>query len=77
MLFNCRVGEGCVIRHNAVVDGCDLPPGFHVPSTARIGPHTDLASVPKVNAQASEFSEDVARTNNSLVQGYKRIQNEL
>ena len=77
VLFNCRVDEGCVIRHNAVVDGCDLPPGFHVPSTERIGPHTDLASVPKVNAQASEFSEDVARTNNSMVQGYKRIQNEL
>ncbi|MBF4499719.1 carbonate dehydratase, partial [Vibrio vulnificus] len=26
---------------------------------------------------ASEFSEDVARTNNSLVQGYKQIQNEF
>ena len=37
----------------------------------------DLASVPKGNAQASEFSEDVVRTNNSLVQGYMRIQNEL
>lgn len=27
--------------------------------------------------QASEFSEDVACTNNQLVQGYKRIQNEF
>lgn len=77
VLFNCTVGDGCVVRHNAVVDGRDLPPGFYVPSTERIGPRTDLASVPKVSAEASEFSEDVARTNNSLVQGYKRIQNEL
>lgn len=77
VLFNCTVGEGCVVRHNAVVDGCELPPGFYVPSTQRIGPNTDLASIPKVSAQASEFSESVARTNNALVQGYKKIQNEF
>jgi carbonic anhydrase/acetyltransferase-like protein (isoleucine patch superfamily) len=77
VLFNCSVGEGCVVRHNAVVDGIELPAGFYVPSTERIGPLTVLQNMPKVNAQASEFSEDVARTNNWLVQGYKRIQNEL
>lgn len=71
------MGEGCVIRHNSVVDGCNLPPGFYVPSTQRIGPKTDLASIEKVAPWASEFSEDVAKTNNTLVQGYKRIQNEL
>ncbi|MCA1324730.1 carbonate dehydratase [Herbaspirillum sp. alder98] len=77
VLFNCRIGEKCVVRHNAVVDGCDLPPGFYVPSTERIGPRTDLGSIAKVTVQASEFSEDVARTNNSLVKGYQRIRNEL
>ncbi len=77
VLFNCRVGDGCVVRHNAVVDGADLPPGFYVPSTERIGPHTDLAAMPRVTAQATEFSEDVVRTNHSLVQGYKQLQNEF
>lgn len=77
VLFNCSVGDGCVVRHNSVVDGCDLPPGFYVPSTERIGPNTDLDQIPRVSAQASEFSEDVARTNNELVQGYKRLQNEF
>ncbi len=77
VLFNCTVGEGCVVRHNAVVDGRDLPSGFYVPSTQRIGPQTDLSSIPKVTAQASEFSESVVRTNNDLVQGYKKIQNEF
>lgn len=77
VLFNCAVGEGCVVRHNAEVDGIELPAGFYVPSTERIGPLTVLANLPKVNAQATDFSEDVARTNNWLVQGYKRIQNEL
>jgi carbonic anhydrase/acetyltransferase-like protein (isoleucine patch superfamily) len=27
VVFNCRIGDGCVVRHNAVVDGNDLPPG--------------------------------------------------
>ena len=77
VLFNCTIDDGCVVRYNAVVDGVTLPPGFYVPSTERIGPNTDLSSFPKVSASASEFSEDVARTNNELVQGYKRLQNEF
>lgn len=77
VLFNCKVGDGAVVRHNAVVDGADLPAGFYVPSTEKIGPDTDLSRIAKVSPHASAFSEDVARTNNSLVQGYKNIQNEL
>jgi len=77
VLFDCAVGHRCVVRHNAVVDGLDLPAGFYVPSTLRIGPGTDLASIPKVTADESEFSESVVRTNNSLVLGYKRLQNEF
>ena len=77
VLFNCAVGDGCVASHNAVVDGCDLPPGLHVPSTQCIGPHTDVAAIRRVTAEAFEFSEDVVRTNNALVQGYKRLEGEL
>lgn len=77
VLFNCSVEDRCVVRYNAVVDGCHLPPGFYVHSTQRIGPETDLDSLPQVPADASEFSEDVARTNNQLVLGYKAIQNEF
>ncbi|WP_158774217.1 gamma carbonic anhydrase family protein [Cobetia sp. L2A1] len=77
VLFDCTIEDGCVIRFNAVVDGCHLPAGFHVPSNRRVGRSTDLESLPRVSVDASEFSEDVARTNNSLVLGYKRIQNEF
>ncbi len=77
VLFNCTLGDGVVVRYNAVVDGVDLPESFYVPSTERIGKTTDLSQIPRVSPQASAFSEDVARTNVSLVQGYKRIQNEL
>lgn len=77
VLFNCTVEDGCVVRYNAVVDGCHLPPGFYVRSTERLGAETDLASLPQVSADASDFSEDVARTNNDLVRGYKHIQNEF
>ena len=73
VLFNCTIDDGCVVRYNAVVDGCHLPPGFYVRSTERIGPETDLAALPQVTADASDFSEDVARTNNALVLGYKLI----
>jgi carbonic anhydrase/acetyltransferase-like protein (isoleucine patch superfamily) len=77
VLFNCKVGDGCVVRYNAVVDGVDLPASFYVPSTERIGPATRLESIPRVSMQASEFSEDVARTNNELVAAYKRLANEF
>ncbi|MBB6522237.1 carbonate dehydratase [Pseudoteredinibacter isoporae] len=77
VLFNCTVERDSVVRHNAVVNDCHLPESFYVPSTSRIDAKTDLSSIPKVSAAASEFSEDVARTNNWLVQGYKKIQNEL
>ncbi len=77
VLFNCHVGEGCVVRHNAVVDGCHLPPGFYVPSTTRIGPKTDLTQIPRVTADATEFSEDVAHTNIDLEKGNKALSNEF
>ena len=77
VLFECDAGKGCVVDHNSVVDDCDLPAGCYVPSTPRIGHHTDLATIPKVTADASEFSEDVARTNNWLVQEYKSIGGEF
>jgi hypothetical protein len=48
-----------------------------VASTTRIGPETDLSRFPMVSVCASEFSEDVARTNVDLVRGYKALQNEF
>ncbi len=73
VLFDCVVGDACVVCHNAVVDSRDLPAGSYVASALRIGPDTDLATIPKVPADAAAFSEDVMRTNNSLVQGYKQL----
>lgn len=77
VLFNCTVEDRCVVRHNAVIDDVHLPAGFYVQSTERICTQTDLSTLPQVSADTSEFSEDVARTNNELVLGYKSIQNEF
>lgn len=77
VLFNCNVGHGCVVRHNSVVDGVDLPAGSYVPSTERIGPGTDLSTLRKVTQVHYEFSESVVRTNHALVQGYKKLHNEF
>lgn len=77
VLFNCTVKRRCVVRHNSVVDGAQLPEGFYVPSTTYINAKTDLDTIPRVTAAASDFSEDVARTNVELVKGYKKISNEF
>ncbi len=77
VLFNCVVGDDAVIRHNSVVEGCQVPPRFHIPSTMTIHSDTDLSSIPQVTPDFSSFSEDVARTNIWLVQGYKRLRNEF
>jgi carbonic anhydrase/acetyltransferase-like protein (isoleucine patch superfamily) len=77
VLFNCTVHDGCVVRHNCVIDGCELPTGFYVPSTTKVNYNTDLSTIPKVSAEASDFSEDVVRANIELVQGYKKLSNEF
>jgi carbonic anhydrase/acetyltransferase-like protein (isoleucine patch superfamily) len=77
VIFNCDIGDGVVIRHNAVVENCRLPKNFHVPSTTSIHSDSDLSLVPKVDPDVRSFSESVAATNQILVQGYKRIQNEF
>jgi carbonic anhydrase/acetyltransferase-like protein (isoleucine patch superfamily) len=87
---NVFIGPYAVIRADEVDDAGDLEPirigahsniqdgvVIHSKSTERIGPRTDLAAMPRVTAQATEFSEDVVRTNHELVQGYKRLQNEF
>ena len=77
VLFNCEVGEGSVVRHNSVVEGCRVPPRFHIPSTTNIHNDDDLARIEPVPVDVTAFSEDVARTNVDLVKGYKRLANEF
>ncbi|MBA3847887.1 MAG: carbonate dehydratase [Planctomycetes bacterium] len=77
VVFNCTIGAGSVVRHNSVVENCHVPEGFHIPSTSNIHSDTELATVPRVSADATSFSEGVVSQNLDLVKGYKRIQNEF
>lgn len=77
VLFNCTVGDRSVVRHNSVVEGCCIPPGFHIPSTSNIRSDADLAGIEQVTPQAADFSESVALANHELVKGYKKLQNEF
>lgn len=77
VIFQSHVHDGCVIRHNCVVDGLDLPAQLHVPPMTNIGPHFDLRQIAQVPADYSSFSESVVSANNWLVKGYKRLANEL
>jgi carbonic anhydrase/acetyltransferase-like protein (isoleucine patch superfamily) len=77
VVFNCEIGDGSVIRHNSVVENCHIPAGFHIPSTTTIHADAELARVPRVDPDVTSFSESVVATNQWLVEGYKRIRNEL
>lgn len=77
VLFNCKVGNHSVVRHNSVVEGCTIPERFYIPSTTNIHSYTDLCRIEQVPTQVSDFSEDVLRANHELVKGYKKLQNEF
>jgi carbonic anhydrase/acetyltransferase-like protein (isoleucine patch superfamily) len=77
VLFCTTIQNGCVIRHNCVVDGIDLPENYHVPPMMNIGLGFNLASIEKVPPEYSSFSESVVSANNALVEGYKKLANEL
>lgn len=77
VLFNCEVGDGSAVRHNSVVEGCNIPAGFYIPSTTTIHSDSDLNQIEQVSRDATDFSEAVAKANNELVKGYKKLQNEF
>ena len=77
VVFRTNIGAGCVIRHNCVIDGLDLPQGFHVPPMTNIGPEFDLNLIEKVTPEYATFSESVVSANNVLVEGYKRLANDF
>lgn len=77
VIFRTEIGNGCVVRHNCVIDGLDLPDKFHVPPITNIGPGFDLNSISKVPPEYSSFSESVVSANHTLVEGYKQVMNEL
>ncbi|WP_428033942.1 DapH/DapD/GlmU-related protein [Amphritea sp.] len=77
VVFRAHINDGCVIRHNCVIDGLDLPAQMHVPPMTSIGPEFDLKLIKQVPPDYSSFSESVVAANHSLVEGYKKISNEL
>lgn len=77
VIFLTKIGDGCVVRHNCVIDGLDLPEKFHVPPMTNIGPGFNLDTIEKVPPEYSTFSESVVSANHYLVQGYKNLANEL
>lgn len=77
VIFNCKIGDGCVVRHNVVVDGFDLPECYHVPSSACVGPGFDLSTISKTEPEHVSFSKSVVDANKYLVKGYRCLCNEF
>ena len=57
VLFNCKIGNNSAIRHNAVVDGRDLPSNFYVPAMSYINAKTDLAAYPQLMSRLPNFQK--------------------
>jgi carbonic anhydrase/acetyltransferase-like protein (isoleucine patch superfamily) len=77
VVFNCKLGESCVVRHNSVVEDVTLPPLFHIPAAQSVHSETDLAKIPRITTDAAKFSESVVRMNNHFAKAYKNLQNEF
>ncbi|MHC8441483.1 MAG: LbetaH domain-containing protein [Candidatus Eutrophobiaceae bacterium] len=77
VLFNCVIGQGCMVRHSCVIDGLDLPENSHLPSMSNIGPGFDLSSIPQVDSKLREFSGSIIAANHYLLDGYKKLSNEF
>lgn len=75
VLFNTKVGDNAVVRHNCVVDGHDIPDSFYLPSATLVSRATDLNKLKTVPDDAREFSESVMHTNVSLASAYRKVQN--
>lgn len=73
VVFNCRIGASAIIRHNAVIEGYDIPRSFHVPSTTTIHCAADLAGIPQITAHQTRFCESVVRANSTLTAGYRAL----
>ncbi len=77
VVFNCKLGEGCVVRHNSVVEDVVLPPSFHIPAAQSVHSETDLDKIPRITPDTAKFSESVVKTNNNFAKAYKNLQNEF
>lgn len=77
VLFHCTLGEGCVVRHSAVIEDGILPPGRLIPSMTHIDSAFDLATLSAVEPDDTRFAHSVVDANHGLVQGYKTLANEL
>ena len=77
VVFRTEIDDGCVVRHNCVIDGLNLPEQFHIPPMTNIGSGFDLESITKVPAEYSTFFEFALSANHDLIQGYKRLANEF
>ncbi len=77
VVFRSHISNGCVIRHNCVIEGLELPAQMHVPSMSNIDPNFDLGRLEKVPSNYSTFSKSVVAANQRLVKGYKKLANEL
>lgn len=73
VLYDCTVGRGAAIRHNAVVENCRIPRDRLVPPAVTIQSDSCVEGLARVDRDMTAFSEGVVRSNLELIRGYKRL----
>lgn len=73
LVFKTTIGKGSMVKHSAVVEGIDIPPGKVVPTGAIITQKEDLNLLTDVNHEQQEFMEEVFHTNIELANGYRKL----
>ena len=71
VVFKSTVGSGSMIKHGAIVEGIDTPPGKLVPTGSVMTSTEDLKKLRHVGHEEQEFMEEVVHTNVKLAEGYK------
>lgn len=73
VVFKTVIGDGCMVKHGAVVEGVDIPSGKLVPTGARITTAEDLALLQDVGHEQQEFMEEVVHYNVGFARDYKKV----
>lgn len=71
VVFKTVIGSGSMVKHGAIVEGINIPPGKLVPTGSVITSEADLGKLKEVGHAEKEFMEEVVKTNMELAHGYK------
>ncbi len=72
VVFDAELGDGCILWHDVLVEGVQIPKGLYVPSRMTLRAPQDLKTLKHAEKRKVEFAKKIADTNEWLaLQGTK------